>query len=83
MSPSAVDYEWRPKDHQLRQRDFERRLIEHALTSALGNRRRAALLLGVTPATLRTNMDRLGIIRADLGCARVGQPTPAIGKSYP
>jgi DNA-binding NtrC family response regulator len=46
-------------------REFERRLIIHALELHQGHQRRAAASLGVRPTTLNEKMKRLGI-RGDL-----------------
>jgi DNA-binding NtrC family response regulator len=46
-------------------REFERRLIVHALEQHHGHQRRAAASLGVRPTTLNEKMKRLGI-RVDL-----------------
>jgi DNA-binding NtrC family response regulator len=42
-------------------RDFERRLILHALELHHGHQRRAAASLGIRPTTLHEKMKRLGI----------------------
>ena len=43
--------------------DYERRLIESALTESSGNQRRAAAALGLLPTTLHEKMKRLGLLR--------------------
>lgn len=43
--------------------DYERRLIEMALTESAGNQRRAAAALGLLPTTLHEKMKRLGLLR--------------------
>lgn len=45
--------------------DYERQLIESALSAASGNQRRAAYALGVLPTTLHEKMKRLGLARRD------------------
>lgn len=44
-------------------REFERQLIEAALSDASGNQRRAAASLGLLPTTLHEKMKRLGLLR--------------------
>jgi len=44
-------------------REFERQLIEAALTESAGNQRRAAASLGLLPTTLHEKMKRLGLLR--------------------
>lgn len=41
--------------------EYERRLIEEALTAAGGNQRRAAAALKTLPTTLHEKMKRLGL----------------------
>jgi DNA-binding NtrC family response regulator len=41
--------------------EFERAIIQNALTAAGGNQRRAAAALGVLPTTLCEKMKRLGL----------------------
>ena len=43
--------------------DYERRLIEMALTESAGNQRRAAAALGLLPTTLHEKMKRFGMLR--------------------
>lgn len=45
--------------------DYERQLIETALSANSGNQRRAAAALGVLPTTLHEKMKRLGLIRRE------------------
>jgi DNA-binding NtrC family response regulator len=45
-------------------REFERRLILHALEQHHGHQRRAAASLGIRPTTLHEKMKRLGIASA-------------------
>jgi DNA-binding NtrC family response regulator len=45
--------------------DYERQLIESALSAARGNQRRAAYALGVLPTTLHEKMKRLGLMRRE------------------
>jgi DNA-binding NtrC family response regulator len=44
-------------------REFERELIEAALSASAGNQRRAAASLGLLPTTLHEKMKRLGLLR--------------------
>jgi DNA-binding NtrC family response regulator len=44
-------------------REFERQLIEAALSASAGNQRRAAASLGLLPTTLHEKMKRLGLLR--------------------
>jgi DNA-binding NtrC family response regulator len=44
-------------------REFERQLIEAALSQSAGNQRRAAASLGLLPTTLHEKMKRLGLLR--------------------
>jgi len=44
-------------------REFERQLIEAALSATAGNQRRAAASLGLLPTTLHEKMKRLGLLR--------------------
>lgn len=46
--------------------DYERQLIESALSAAHGNQRRAAYALGVLPTTLHEKMKRLGLMRREV-----------------
>jgi DNA-binding NtrC family response regulator len=41
--------------------DYERRLIESALSAHQGNQRRAAFALGLLPTTLHEKLKRLGL----------------------
>jgi DNA-binding NtrC family response regulator len=43
--------------------EYERQLIESALSANAGNQRRAAAALGVLPTTLHEKMKRLGLLR--------------------
>ena len=45
--------------------EYEKQLIESALTAAHGNQRRAAYALGVLPTTLHEKMKRLGLMRRE------------------
>jgi DNA-binding NtrC family response regulator len=45
--------------------EYERQLIETALSAHAGNQRRAAAALGVLPTTLHEKMKRLGLLRRD------------------
>jgi DNA-binding NtrC family response regulator len=45
--------------------EYERQLIESALSAHDGNQRRAAAALGVLPTTLHEKMKRLGLLRRD------------------
>jgi DNA-binding NtrC family response regulator len=45
--------------------DYERQLIESALSATHGNQRRAAYSLGVLPTTLHEKMKRLGLMRRE------------------
>ena len=48
-------------------REFERQLIEAALSASAGNQRRAAASLGLLPTTLHEKMKRLGLLRRTVG----------------
>ena len=55
-------------------REFERQLIEAALSASAGNQRRAAASLGLLPTTLHEKMKRLGLLRRGDGPgARAGR----------
>jgi DNA-binding NtrC family response regulator len=56
--------------------DYERQLIESALSAAHGNQRRAAYALGVLPTTLHEKMKRLGLMRREAS-AMAGFPETA------
>jgi DNA-binding NtrC family response regulator len=45
--------------------EYERQLIETALSAHSGNQRRAAAALGVLPTTLHEKMKRLGLLRRE------------------
>jgi DNA-binding NtrC family response regulator len=45
--------------------DYERQIIETALSAHAGNQRRAAAALGVLPTTLHEKMKRLGLLRRE------------------
>lgn len=45
--------------------EYERQLIESALSAHSGNQRRAAAALGVLPTTLHEKMKRLGLLRRE------------------
>lgn len=45
--------------------EYERQLIESALSANSGNQRRAAAALGVLPTTLHEKMKRLGLLRRE------------------
>jgi DNA-binding NtrC family response regulator len=45
--------------------DYERQLIESALSATHGNQRRAAYSLGVLPTTLHEKIKRLGLMRRE------------------
>jgi DNA-binding NtrC family response regulator len=45
--------------------EYERQLIESALSAHAGNQRRAAAALGVLPTTLHEKMKRLGLLRRE------------------
>ncbi len=47
--------------------EYERQLIESALSAHAGNQRRAAAALGVLPTTLHEKMKRLGLSRREAG----------------
>ena len=49
--------------------EYERQLIESALSASAGNQRRAAAALGVLPTTLHEKMKRLGLIRREAEAA--------------
>ena len=49
--------------------EYERQLIESALSAHAGNQRRAAAALGVLPTTLHEKMKRLGLIRREAEAA--------------
>lgn len=51
------------KDFKTLVADFERGLIEQALTASAGHQRRAAARLGILPTTLHEKMKRLGLRR--------------------
>jgi len=54
-------------------REFERQLIEAALSASSGNQRRAAASLGLLPTTLHEKMKRLGLLRRDSAVLDQGQ----------
>jgi DNA-binding NtrC family response regulator len=45
--------------------EYERQLIESALSAHAWNQRRAAAALGVLPTTLHEKMKRLGLLRRE------------------
>jgi DNA-binding NtrC family response regulator len=55
-------------------RDFERELIEAALSASAGNQRRAAASLGLLPTTLHEKMKRLGLLRRPMADAVEHEP---------
>ena len=57
--------------------DYERQLIESALSAARGNQRRAAYALGVLPTTLHEKMKRLGLMRREEASLMPGYPEVA------
>jgi transcriptional regulator with GAF, ATPase, and Fis domain len=56
--------------------DYERRLIESALTESAGNQRRAAAALGLLPTTLHEKMKRLGLLRRGAPPDAFQSPSP-------
>jgi DNA-binding NtrC family response regulator len=58
-----LDFTEHPRDFRSLVREFERRLIVHALEQHAGHQRRAAASLGVRPTTFNEKMKRLGIPR--------------------
>ncbi len=60
-------------------REFERQLIEAALTASAGNQRRAAASLGLLPTTLHEKMKRLGLLRRGMPAALDQEAVGALG----
>jgi DNA-binding NtrC family response regulator len=56
--------------------DYEKRLIESALTESAGNQRRAAAALGLLPTTLHEKMKRLGLLRRGASQQDFASPSP-------
>lgn len=54
--------------------EYERQLIESALSEHSGNQRRAAAALGVLPTTLHEKMKRLGLLRREAEAGFVEAP---------
>jgi DNA-binding NtrC family response regulator len=63
LSRSLLSVEDKERDHSLTGRvaEFERQLIVEALVAASGNKSKAARLLGIHEATVRTKLKRYGI----------------------